>query len=164
MKTYTKICDCANKIINYLLVAIFTVMTIIAITEVVRRYILGVSFPWADEALRYFLVWMGFLGGSVALRKGKLARFDLGHNKLSEKTRTILAIIVGIIIIVLFAFTFVYSYRWATSFSAQKSRMNTMPFTLQPVYASVPVGMIFCELFSVERLIKDFLHLKEVDK
>lgn len=164
MKTYTKLCDYSNKAINVFLAILFTVMTIVGVTEVIRRYLFGVSFPWADEIMRYMLVWMGFLGGSVALRKAKLARFDLGHDKLSDKQRTILSIIVGIIIIALFFFTFVYAYRWTTSFSAQKSRMNTLPFTLQPVYAAVPFGMFFCELFAIERLLKDISHLKEVGK
>ena len=164
MKVYSKICDGVNKVISVLLFIVFTAMTLVAVTEVVRRYIWGLSFVWSDEFLRYMLVWMAFLGGPVALRRSKLAKFDLGHNKLSERTRDILAIVVIVVEIVLFAFILVYSYRWATSFSAQKSRMNSINMTMQPVYFSVPVGMVFCELFSIEHLLQKVVKMKGAEK
>ncbi len=142
-----------------LLTIIFAVMTVISVTEVVRRYILGLSFPWADELCRYLLVWLGFLGAAIAARKGKLVKFDLGHDRLSERSRTMLAILVEVISILFMAFIFYYSLRWATSFSASKSKMLALPFTLRPVYMAVPVGVAFYILFVIEALGKSILKL-----
>lgn len=44
--------------------------SVILFANVVARYVLNSGIPWADEVVRYQIVWMVFLGGSVAARKG----------------------------------------------------------------------------------------------
>lgn len=44
--------------------------SVILFANVIARYVLNSGIPWADEAVRYQIVWMVFLGGSVAARQG----------------------------------------------------------------------------------------------
>lgn len=44
--------------------------SVILFANVVARYVFNLGFPWAEELVRYEIVWMVFLGGSVAAREG----------------------------------------------------------------------------------------------
>lgn len=60
------------------------VMTILAITQVITRYVLEVSVPWVEELIRYLMVFTIFIGSSIAIyQKAHLSVeiFDLVLNK-----------------------------------------------------------------------------------
>ena len=42
----------------------------ILFANVVARYVFNLGIPWAEELVRYQIVWMVFLGASVAARQG----------------------------------------------------------------------------------------------
>ena len=44
--------------------------SVILFANVVARYIFNWGGPWADELVRYEIVWMVFIGGSVAALTG----------------------------------------------------------------------------------------------
>src|SRR5690606_39279634 len=44
--------------------------SVILFANVVARYVFNSGFPWAEELVRYQVVWMVFLGASVAARQG----------------------------------------------------------------------------------------------
>ena len=49
----------------------FFVMVIATFAQVICRYVLEFSIPWADELARYCLVWLVFVGMVVALVRGQ---------------------------------------------------------------------------------------------
>jgi C4-dicarboxylate transporter DctQ subunit len=51
--------------------------SVILFANVVARYVFNSGIPWADEVVRYQIVWMVFLGGSVAARQGIHIGIDL---------------------------------------------------------------------------------------
>ena len=69
MKIITRILDVVCTIFKWITAAILAAMLIASVAEIVRRYILGHSFVWADEFIRYCIVAVAFLGGSVAYRE-----------------------------------------------------------------------------------------------
>lgn len=44
--------------------------SVILFANVFARYALNLGIPWAEELVRYEIIWMVFLGGSVAARQG----------------------------------------------------------------------------------------------
>ncbi|MEF2552672.1 TRAP transporter small permease subunit [Aurantimonas sp. A2-1-M11] len=53
------------------------VATILVVTQVVLRYVFNMSIYWAEEAVRYIVVWMAMVGASMGVRKGKHVSIDL---------------------------------------------------------------------------------------
>ena len=49
-----------------LLVALLTGMAALAFTQVARRQLFGTGALWADTLLRHLVLWVGFLGASLA--------------------------------------------------------------------------------------------------
>ena len=73
---------------NYFEEAILTCMMAYFVfataTQVIARYVLQVSVPWAEETARYVFIWMTFLGASYAAKKGIHIRVDLLESALGK--------------------------------------------------------------------------------
>ncbi|GMG85426.1 hypothetical protein LNKW23_46460 [Paralimibaculum aggregatum] len=64
----------ANRVlIALVLAAVF----LIVFANVLGRYALGTSIPWAEEVARHLMVFGAFAGAGLALREGKLVAIDV---------------------------------------------------------------------------------------
>lgn len=65
----------------------FAVMLILVVAQVLIRYLLPFSVPWTEEAARYILILITFLGAAVALRRGDHICVSTFLERMSERTR-----------------------------------------------------------------------------
>lgn len=49
---------------------LMAILVVFVVAGVFFRYVLGSSIPWSEEVGRYLMIWLGFLGASLALREG----------------------------------------------------------------------------------------------
>ena len=68
-----------------LLVFIVSVMVILAFLQVVLRNIFDEGILWGDIFLRHLVLWVGFIGASLATRQQKHINIDLFARLLSGK-------------------------------------------------------------------------------
>lgn len=105
MKIVSRVLDVVCLVFKWLTAALLAVMLVVSLVEIVRRYILGASFPWADELIRYCIVGVASLGGSVAYRQaGGLVAFDLLQTNLKGKLRLVLELVINTIVLVFAAY------------------------------------------------------------
>jgi TRAP-type C4-dicarboxylate transport system permease small subunit len=80
------------RIEEFLLAAIIILMVVLYSGAVLAREIsidLARRTEWIDEATRYLMVWMVFLGLGLALARGKHIAMDSYQQRMSEGTRLI---------------------------------------------------------------------------
>ena len=58
--------------------------TLLALLEVVRRYVFGVSFHWQQDAVTYFILMAVFLYFGIAQRRGAHLRVDILTHAMSS--------------------------------------------------------------------------------
>ena len=58
-----------NSIMTVIVVILVGALTITVGLQVFFRYVIQSSLIWSEEISRYFLIWVSFLGASIALRK-----------------------------------------------------------------------------------------------
>ena len=88
-----------DKIISRLLIILMVLMLIQVVWQVVSRY--GLSHPssFTDELSRFFLIWIGILGASYTMGQKLHLSINLLPERLNEKNRARLEIIINLIII-----------------------------------------------------------------
>ena len=59
------------------LVLLFSLMIVLAFAQVVLRNFFSVGLIWADPLLRNSVLWLGFIGASLATQQDKHIRIDL---------------------------------------------------------------------------------------
>jgi len=67
MKILTAIDAALNKVEGALLVTLLSVMVALSFLQVVLRNVLGEGILWADVLLRHLVLWIAFLGASLAV-------------------------------------------------------------------------------------------------
>jgi C4-dicarboxylate transporter DctQ subunit len=106
----------------------------------VLRYVFLSPIAWAEEFSLYLLVWIVFIGASVAIRTRGHVAIDLVPRALSPVNRRRLALLVGTLVLIFLAVFFYYSaaHTLRTAASGQVTPIMLAPMWL--TYLAMPVG------------------------
>jgi TRAP-type C4-dicarboxylate transport system permease small subunit len=131
-----------SSITEKILVALLSAMTVIVFAQVVFRYVLRSPLYWSEEAARYIMIWIVFLGASIGIRKASHLGFTWYVEKSSSRVRRICALIAHL---GLLAFALNISYYGSIITMNNVDQLSPglqMPIAF--VYACLPVGGILC--------------------
>ena len=161
---YSKVMDFLFKVIRGVLAVALVIMVAVTSMEVVRRYIFGLSYVWAEELVKFLLVAVTFLGGAAAYRAGGMAYLDLFTSRLGEKAQKILAIINNIIIMCICLYLTFQSF--AYTFSPMVSRMKStgLKLNMSVVYITIPIGFVLIMIFALEQILKSIFDKNDLNK
>jgi TRAP-type C4-dicarboxylate transport system permease small subunit len=70
-----------NALVEAALCSLGLLMVVVVAAQVFFRYALNHSLFWSEELARYILVWLTFLGATVAYRRGAHPRIDLWSDR-----------------------------------------------------------------------------------
>jgi TRAP-type C4-dicarboxylate transport system permease small subunit len=88
---------------DYLSLLVFWVLAIDVFMQFFSRYVLGNSIAWTEEMARYLLVAVGFLGGSMAVRKRSHISVEFFYRYMPSLMQRLLSMLVDITTIAFFA-------------------------------------------------------------
>ena len=77
MKVIGAISSVLNLLERSLIVVLLGAMVLIAFTQVILRNVFSSGLLWADPFLRHLVLWIGFLGASLATQKEKHINIDI---------------------------------------------------------------------------------------
>ena len=121
--------------------------------NVVLRYVFRMPLPWAEEAVIYLIVWIVFIGGSVAVRTRGHIAIDLLPLLLSPVNRRRLAIAVGLVMVLFLAVFFYYSGEHTLRVRAGGQVMPVLQAPMWLAYLAMPVGSFLMGLRAVQALV-----------
>jgi len=122
--------------------------------QVIARYVLAVSVPWAEETARYVFIWMIFLGAAYAAKKGLHIKVDILENAMGKHGR----IVKNVSSLLFLVFTLIMTYAGATICSGMISKpqySSVLKVPMVYIYAALPVGMLITALRMVQRMWRD---------
>ncbi len=79
------------KVENGLIVLFLSAMILLSFGQVILRNFFDLGILWADILLRQLVLWVGFLGASLAVRENKHISISFIPNFLSERWKPFLA-------------------------------------------------------------------------
>jgi TRAP-type C4-dicarboxylate transport system permease small subunit len=96
MKFLNSIDEIIAKIELIILMVLLSLMVIISFTQVVLRNIFETGISWADPMLRYTVLWLAFIGASIATRENRHINIDVLTRLLSPKLKKIVSILTNL--------------------------------------------------------------------
>lgn len=120
-----------------LVIVLLAAMATMVFANVVLRYTTGYSILWSEEASRYAMVWLTFVGAGLVLRYGG----HIGIDTLQEKLPRHAPLIRGVIFAALLAFFVVLAVvgtRYAILTWGQTTPVLRVP--IGAIYLAMPVG------------------------
>jgi TRAP-type C4-dicarboxylate transport system permease small subunit len=160
MKLLERINSYLEKIESTLLIIIVSVMVVLAFLQVVLRNLFAQGILWADIFLRHLVLWVGFIGASLATREEKHIVIDLFTRFLSKRKKNIARVITN-----LFAFIiclFLADAGW-TFVQYEKSGGTILFNNIQAWYFQIiiPIGFL---LMAFRFLLLSLNYLQRVIK
>lgn len=127
------------------------IMTLVVATQVICRYLLGASLTWSEEASRYLLIWITFLGGSIAFKRGMHTGFDAVVRALSPQTRRAARLVTLLAIVTFLVIAGLKGMQLALFNMAQRSPAMRLP--MGTVYLAIPTGCLLMLVYAADQLV-----------
>lgn len=144
-----------DKILEWLLVFLMSVLVIDVLWQVFSRYVLNDPSSYTDELAGYLLIWVGMFGAAYVAGKREHLAIDLLIQKSSPKRKLKLEMIISVIIII-FAITVLIvggtSLVYTRFLLSVKSAALGIPLGF--VYLVMPVSGVLIAYFDIDNLLK----------
>jgi TRAP-type C4-dicarboxylate transport system permease small subunit len=122
---------------RWVVIGLLAAMALMVFANVALRFTTDYSILWVEEASRFTMVWLTFVGAGLVLRYGG----HIGIDSLQQATPRLAPVIRGAIVVVMalfFCAMLVIGVRYATLTWAQTTPVLEMP--VGAVYLAMPVG------------------------
>ncbi len=129
-----------NRLAEFALVVLLAAMTLVVGLQVAGRFVFAYSLPWSDELGRFLLVWISFLGVSVAARRGAHPGID-SLVRLLPADGARLAVRLALLLSVLFLAIVVF-YGGELVARTWGQRSPTLELRMGWLYLAVPVSAL----------------------
>ena len=150
MKHYKRAMSALHNVLMVLVSAGLVVMICVTAVEVVRRYLFGLSFSWAEELVKYLMIMVAFFGGAGAYQDKGLVALDMLTEKLPGNLKTAVALLAEILSVLVIALLFKYSLQAILKPGVYKQISIGLGISMAYPWASMPIGFAAMLLFSVE--------------
>jgi len=119
--------DRINRGVEYSLFGLGLAMALTVATQVFFRYVLNQSLFWSEELARFMLVWLTFLGTSVAYKRRAHPGVDILTRRLTPSLRKKAAFTIHVVSLGFFLVMIVYGVQFAYFVRLQISPALVMP-------------------------------------
>lgn len=133
-----------NKIVETSVLVMLSTMVVMVSASVFWRYGLNAALSWSEELVRYLLVWVSFLGASMATYRGAHIGITLFTERLPQQVKRCVALLVYLLMIL---FLVIILYQGVKILPVMAVRVApTLGVRMNVIYIVVPIAagtMIF---------------------
>lgn len=148
-----KIIKAFRSILTTLLCIMTAMDVVIIVAQVVFRYFLKISLAWATELAGVSLVWITFLGATLATMDESNINFNGFIDKLNGVPKFLLKTACNLFI--LFMCYVLIRYGYKSMLIGVNSKMVALPTTMGVCCSVIPISGVFMALAVALNIIKD---------
>lgn len=132
-------------------------VTIILFVNIVLRYGFSANTNWAEELIRYVMIWITFIGSAICFRRSLHVGIDFFIDYLSKKWGSLIALFVNAASIIFMIFILYYGVELVT-FSMNSGQITpSLQIQMYLIYLAMPIG---AALSLIHLVINSFKLLK----
>jgi TRAP-type C4-dicarboxylate transport system permease small subunit len=113
-------------------------MAVVIALQVYFRYVAGSPLAWSEEAARYLMVWLVFLGAPAALRTGEHVGVTVIRDLVPRLPRLVVTVVGELIVLALLLYVFYHGFQVSLRNLEQTS--PTLRIPMGWVTAAIPLG------------------------
>jgi len=154
-----KVSRASERIVQHTLVGMVGVMTVIIIIQVFMRYLFLYSLSWSEEVARYLMIWVSFLGASLALKYGFHIGVEFIINRIPEEIRGWVNLMAKIGILIFLIYFTIGGFR--VSWAVRDQDSPALLFSMAYAYLAAPVGGLFMIIQLLNLLVEDWVKARK---
>ena len=147
-----KIADGLDKLVNAVCILLMAVMTCVVLLQVSSRYLPYRNPNWTEELSRYIMIYIAYIGASTGIKEWTNVGVDFVIERLPQKGKFFLNILIRLAILALWCFVFYLSvYVFPKTGLRQKSA--SMGFPMFYAQFSLIIGSVLCIIQSLIQVL-----------
>lgn len=151
VKFISSLNDTINRQISLFVVSLIFLLSILLSVSVFYRYILNDSLYWSGEVSRYMLVYVVFLGSTMAHKHKAHIRIDMIFTYLSNTNKRNIEILIAVFFIFFWMLVLMGSIKLFPLFMMQTTATLGMPFAV--AFAPLPLSSIIWIFYCCEDIL-----------
>lgn len=148
-----KVLEAINRGSEFFLIGALSFTAIVAISQVIGRYVFHHSIFWSGEICRYLLVWITFTGTSLLIRRKRMICLSFLAQKFPPEFRRILSILINTLVSIFFLIVICGGSKLVILNISQVSLVTGI--SMAYVYASIPITFSLMLINSIVSIIED---------
>lgn len=144
---------------RWIVIALVAVIAIIVSASVIMRYGVNYSLSWAEDAAKFLMVWLTFLGAPLGFRHGAHVSLEL-LPPLPAGVHRIIRILVHATVFVLMAMLTKFSWAFAVNGWNQVA-LTIGDLSMFWIFVSMPIGCALMALVACELTVRSILGIPE---
>lgn len=157
---FAKIKKVLDRSLEVLVTVSMGVLVVDVVWQVFTRYVLRDPSSWTEELATFLMIWVGLLGGSVALNRGAHLGIDYFTQKLSPKNRLYTELFAFFCVAVFSALVLVKGGCSLVARTLETNQVSpALGLKMGYVYLALPISGFFLTLYSIEFFIERIVAL-----
>ncbi|WP_447893654.1 MULTISPECIES: TRAP transporter small permease [unclassified Vreelandella] len=140
------------KLITVLTSVMLAVMVLVALWQVVSRYLLNDPSTFSQEFLRYSLIWITMIGGALAFHTKKHIAVEMVVNRFSAQRQKMIRYLVLVLLILFSTLVMIYGGIWLVSLTMSQQTVS-LGIPMGYIYLSLPISGVLILWFCIVELI-----------
>ncbi len=157
MKRHLKLTERFERLETSIPVYLLVMMSFFVLLQVFSRYLFNFSFVWAEELVRYLMIWMVMIGASLVQSKNDHIRIDFFPLLAGPKGRRIMETFFRLCTLLFLVIILIKGIKIANFnrlFESSGLRISMFWPTL-----AIPIGALLMGFYTTTALVRDFYRL-----
>ncbi len=152
MRKIIKFCsEYIDKVVCILVIFLTLVLSILMAVGVFYRYVLNNSIYWSGEVSRYLLVYITFLGATIAYKRGAHVGIDIIVDKFSEDIQKFFHLIIHLSFISFWIIILIKSFKLYPLYILQKTATLEIPYAIP--FTALPLSAVIWIIHGINEII-----------
>jgi len=154
-----RINDALLFLCRWSVIGLVAAIAVIVIASVIMRYIFNNSISWSEDAAKFLMVWLAFLGAPLGFRHGAHVAIEL-LPPLPAVVRRIIRVLVHATVLALMVLLARYSWAFAWNGRSQVA-LTVGDISMFWIFVCMPIGTAMMALVALELTVLTVLGIPE---
>jgi TRAP-type C4-dicarboxylate transport system permease small subunit len=146
-------------ICRWIAIALVAVIAIVVSASVIMRYGVNYSLSWAEDAAKFLMVWLTFIGAPLGFRHGAHVSLEL-LPPLPAAVHRVIRVVVHATVVVLMVLLTRFSWAFAVNGWNQVA-LTIGDLSMFWIFVSMPIGCALMALVAFELMVRSILGIPE---
>lgn len=155
-----RINDALLLLCRWSVIGLVAAIAVIVIASVIMRYVFNNSISWSEDAAKFLMVWLAFLGSPLGFRHGAHVAIELLPPGLPAIVRRLIRVLVHATVLLLM--TLLTRYSWAFAWNGRSQVALTVgDISMFWIFVCMPIGAALMALVALELTLLTVLGIPE---
>lgn len=142
-----------HKAEEYFIAVLAILASILLFINVFMRYVFSAGIVWSEEAIRYMIIWIAFIGSAVCFRKGMHFGVDVILRVKNPVINKVIRLFIQMVSLTFCILMVIYGYRFTSIAHEMHQVSAAAKIPMEIVYGVIPVSSFFSAIYCIQNII-----------